>query len=43
MLLFAHILITAVKYGMCLEKRNQKDSKNYKTELLGLFWIWAMT
>ena len=28
MLLFAHILITAVKYGMCLEKRN---SKNYKT------------
>jgi hypothetical protein len=36
MLLFAHILIAAVKYGMCLEKRNQKDSKNYKTELLGL-------
>jgi hypothetical protein len=23
-------------YGMCLEKRNKKDSKNYKTELLGL-------
>jgi hypothetical protein len=37
MLLFAHILITAVKYGMCSEKRNKKDSKNYKTELLGLF------
>jgi hypothetical protein len=36
-LLFAHILLTAVKYGMCLEKRNKKDSKNYKTELLGLF------
>jgi hypothetical protein len=36
MLLFVHILITAVKYGMCLEKRNQKYSKNYKTELLGL-------
>ena len=34
MLLFAHTSITAVKYGMCSVKHNQKDSKNYKIELL---------
>ena len=32
-LLFAHTLHIAVKYGMCLVKHNQNASKSSKTEL----------